>query len=122
MTKYLVFLLTISARLAFAQGAVAGTWRAEFDTQVGAQKYVFVLQQESSTLVATAKAEFQGQPRDVVFKDVQVKGDTVTFTESFEFQGNAVPISYTGVLAGNEIRFARKVGDFATENFVAKRE
>jgi hypothetical protein len=119
--RYLVLLLALTARVAAAQGVV-GTWSTQFDTQVGPQKYVFVFKQDGAKLSATAKAEMAGQPRDVVFNDVKTKGDTVTFTENFEFQGNAVPISYTGVVAGNEIRFVRKVGDFATENIVAKRE
>jgi hypothetical protein len=119
--RYLVLLLTLTARIAAAQGAV-GTWSTQFDTQVGQQKYVFVFKQDGAALSGTAKAEMSGQPRHVVFNDVKLKGDTVTFTENFEFQGNAVPISYTGVVAGNEIKFVRKVADFATENFVAKRE
>jgi hypothetical protein len=119
--RYLVLLLALSARVAAAQGAV-GTWSTQFDTQVGQQKYLFVFKQDGAALSATAKAEMAGQPRDVVFSDVRAKGDTVTFTENFEFQGNAVPITYTGVVAGNEIHFVRKVADFATENFVAKKE
>lgn len=122
MTKYLLALLILTAPVARAQGTMAGTWNTQFDTQVGAQKYEFALKPSGAGLAATAKAEFQGQSRDVVFKDVQVKGDTITFTESFEFQGDAVPIAYTGVLAGDQITFVRKVGDFATEQFVAKRQ
>lgn len=121
MTKYLLALLLLSAPAAFAQGAT-GTWRTEFDTQVGAQKYLFTFKQDGATAAGTAKAEFQGQARDVVFKDVSVKGDTITFTENFEFQGNAVPITYTGVRKGDAINFVRKVGDFATEEFVAKKQ
>jgi hypothetical protein len=119
--RYLVLLLAVSARIASAQGA-AGTWSTQFDTQVGQQKYVFVFKQDGAAISGTAKAELAGQPRNVVFSDVKTKGDTLTFTEKFEFQGNSVPISYTGVVAGNEIRFARKVGDFATEEFVAKKQ
>ena len=121
MTKYVLALLLFCAPAALAQGAV-GTWRTEFDTQVGTQKYLFSFKQEGAAISGTAKAEFQGQARDVVFKDVHVKGDTITFTENFQFEGNSVPITYTGVKAGDEIRFARKVGDFATESFVARRE
>ena len=121
MKRYLVLLLALTARVAAAQGA-AGTWSTQFDTQVGQQKYVFTFKQDGAAVTGTAKAEMAGQPRDVVFSDVKVKGDTVTFAENFEFQGNAVPITYTGIVAGNEIRFSRKVADFATETFVAKRE
>jgi hypothetical protein len=121
MMKYLLSLLILCAPTAWAQSAAAGSWHTEFDTQVGVQKYDFVLKQDGAALTATAKAVFQGQSRDVVFKDVQVKGDTITFTENFEFQGNSLPITYTGVIAGKEIKFVRKVGDVATEEFVAKK-
>jgi len=33
-----------------------------------------------------------------------------------------VAITYTGTVAGDEIKFTRKVGDFATEELVAKRK
>jgi hypothetical protein len=114
-------LVTLAAAPLSAQG-VAGKWHAEFDTQVGAQKYLFTLTQTGTTFTGTANAELGGQKRDVVLHDVKLKGDTLTFTETLDFQGNAVPITYTGLVAGEEINFTRQVGDFATEKFVAKRE
>jgi hypothetical protein len=51
-----------------------------------------------------------------------VKGDQIAFTEPLNFQGQDVPITYTGTIAGDEIKFTRKVGDFATEELVAKRK
>ena len=42
------------------------------------------------------------------------------FVEMFKFQENEVRIDYTGKVSDNEIRFTRKVGDFAAEEFVAK--
>jgi len=51
-----------------------------------------------------------------------VKGDQIAFTEPLNFQGQEVPITYTGTIAGDEITFTRKVGDFATEQLVAKRK
>ena len=121
MKTLLVLLLTLTARVLSAQ-SVAGAWKAEFDTQVGMQKYVYTIKQNGAALSGTAVAEMGGEKRDVVLKDVKVKGDTVTFTETLEFQGNTVPITYTGVLSGDQIKFVRKVADFATEEFVAKRE
>jgi len=122
MKKVLV-LLALSARLASAQSAdVAGKWKAEFDTQVGAQKYLFTLTKSGAAYAGSAVGEMAGQSRNVQLKDVALKGDTLTFSETFEFQGNSVPITYRGIIAGNEIKFVRKVADFATEEFVAKRE
>ena len=114
-------LIALAAAPASAQG-VAGKWRAEFDTQVGAQKYLFTITQTGASLTGAANAELGGEKRDVVLHDVKLKGDTLTFTETLDFQGNAVPITYTGLVAGEQISFTRQVGDFATEKFVAKRE
>ncbi|HEV7993563.1 MAG TPA: hypothetical protein VGP25_17175 [Gemmatimonadaceae bacterium] len=121
--KKVLALLALSAQLLSAQSSdVAGKWRAEFDTQVGTQKYVYTLTKSGAALAGTAVAEVGGQSRNVELKDVSLKGDTLTFSETLEFQGNSVPITYRGVLAGDEIKFVRKVADFATEEFVAKRE
>ena len=53
--------------------------------------------------------------------DLRVSGDDVTFVEKVNIQGNEIAITYTGKVVGDEIKFTRKVGDFATEEFVAKR-
>lgn len=120
--KLALVALVLSARVLSAQSTVAGSWKAEFDTQVGKQAYVITLKQDGATLSGSADAELAGAKRNVVFKDVKLTGDTLTFTETLEFQGNTVPITYRGVVAGDQINFVRKVGDFATEELVAKRE
>jgi len=50
-----------------------------------------------------------------------VKGDEITFVENLDFQGNALKITYTGKISGDEIKFSRNVADMVTEEFVAKR-
>ncbi len=101
---------------------VTGTWTAEFDTQIGIQKYVFTFKVEGEKLTGEANAERMGEKSTVPLKDGTVKGDQIAFTEPLDFQGQQVPISYTGTIAGDEIKFTRKVGDFATEELVAKRK
>jgi hypothetical protein len=120
--KTVLVLLTLSARLLSAQTPASGTWRAEFDTQIGPQKYVYTIKQDGAALIGTATADIAGDKREVALKDVKLKGDTLTFTETQEFQGNPLLITYTGIIAGEQIKFVRKVADFATEEFVAKRE
>ena len=116
-------LLALSVRPVAAQGrSVVGKWKAEFDTQIGMQKYVYTLKQEGAALTGAANAEVGGEKRDVALHDVKVNRDTLTFTETLDFQGNTISITYTGIVAGDQISFTRKVGDFATETFVAKRE
>jgi len=63
-----------------------------------------------------------GEKSTVTLTGGTVKGDQIAFTEPPTFQGQDVPITYTGTIAGDEIKFTRKVGDFATEELVAKRK
>jgi enterochelin esterase-like enzyme len=104
-----------------AQAAdVKGQWQAEFDTQVGQQSYVFTFAVDGAKLTGTATAEMAGRKRDVEFQNVELSDTTLTFVEMLAFQGNEVRITYTGKVGDGEIRFTRKVGEFATEEFVAK--
>ena len=100
---------------------VTGKWSAEFDTQVGVQKYVFDFKLDGEKLSGKASFERMGQKGEAEIKEGTVVGDVVSFTEMLDFQGNLVPITYTGRVVGDEMKLTRKVGDFAVEKIVAKR-
>ena len=100
---------------------VTGKWTAEFDTQVGQQKYVFDLKADGGKVTGKASFERMGQKGEAELKDGKLSGDDISFVEMIDFQGNAIAITYTGNVAGDEIKFTRTVGDFAKEDFVAKR-
>lgn len=119
----LAFVLVLGTAAAALAADVTGTWTAEFDTQIGVQKYVFTFKVDGEKLTGEAVAERMGQKEGpVALKDGTVKGDQIAFTEPLNFQGQEVSITYTGTIAGDEIKFTRKVGDFATEELVAKRK
>jgi enterochelin esterase-like enzyme len=99
----------------------AGQWRAEFETQVGVQQYLFTFQASEAKVIGKATAEVGGQKREVEFKDVKFAGDMLTFAEMRTLRDTEVRIDYTGTVGHNEIKFTRKVGDFGTQEFVAKR-
>jgi hypothetical protein len=110
-----------TATTATAGSDVSGTWNADIDTQIGMQKYVFTFKVADGKLTGKANAEVNDQKRETELTDGKVSGDTVTFAEMLKFQDNEIKIEYTGKIHGDEISFKRKVGDFATEDFVAKR-
>jgi enterochelin esterase-like enzyme len=101
---------------------VTGTWKAQFDTQIGVQKYTFTFQQQGDKVTGKAAAEIEGEKHEVELRDCKREGDTITFVEMFPFQGDEIRISYKGTIAGDEIKFTRNVADFADEDLVAKRE
>lgn len=113
----LLFALVASARAA----AIDGKWKAEFDTQIGLQKYTFELKADGEKLTGKASFERGDQKGDLELKEGKIARDTVTFVELLKFQENEIRVEYTGKLVGDEIKFTRKVGDFATEELVAKR-
>jgi hypothetical protein len=101
---------------------LAGKWQAVIDTQIGTQKYTYEFKAADSKLTGKAAFEREDQKGEVPLTDVKVDKDTVTFVEMLKFQDQEVRIEYTGKFTGDdEIKFSRKVGDFATEEFVAKR-
>lgn len=112
-----VFLCALPVRA----GDASGKWKAEFDTQVGPQKYTFDLKVEGEKLTGKAQFERMGEKGEVDLQEGKVEGDQISFVEPLEIQGNQVRIEYTGTVKGDEIAFTRKVGEFATEKLTATR-
>ena len=101
--------------------AVDGKWRAEFDTQIGKQKYLYVFKVDGGKLTGRATGDIAGEKSDTEISEGKVQGTEISFLETVKFQGQDVPVNYTGKVSGDEIKFTRKVADFATEEMVAKR-
>lgn len=110
----------VSALMAHAAD-LTGKWTAEFDSQIGLQKYTFTLRQDGTNLTGKASSEIGGQTREAELKEGKVDGEKVSFIETLNFQGNEIPITYNGKISTNEIKFTREVGDFAKEEIVARR-
>ena len=99
---------------------VTGTWKADFDTQIGQQKYTYTLKQDGTNLTGKAAADISGEKHEADLKEGKVEGDTVSFVETLNYQGNDIRITYTGKLSGNELKLSRQVGEFASEEATAK--
>ncbi len=105
-----------------ADQGLTGTWKADFDTQRGLQKYAFVFKQDGDRISATGTAELDGQKREIEFKEVEFKDNTISFVEILDAQGRELRITYTGKISGDEISFHRAVGDFGSSDSIAKRD
>src|SRR5262245_15089809 len=113
----IVFACALSALASDANGK----WKAEFDSQIGPQKYAFELKVEGEKLTGKAFFERMGQKGEAELLEGKVKGDEIFFVEKVSVQGNELRIEYKGKLSGDEINFTRKVADNAPMQFVAKR-
>jgi hypothetical protein len=114
-------LVALSSALPARAADATGKWKAEFDTQVGLQKYTFEIKVTGETLTGSASFERMGQTGQAELKEGKVKGDELSFVEMLDFAGNQLRIEYTGRVVGDELKLTRNVGDFATEEVVAKR-
>jgi len=96
---------------------VAGKWTAEFDTPIGRLNYTYEFQVKDTTL--TGKATWQQGETEIT--EGKIEGDQIFFVENINFEGQPLRIEYKGKVSDDEIQMTRQVGDFATEEIVAKR-
>lgn len=109
------------AGIARADDTVTGTWKGEFDSQIGQQKYTYVFKVDGTNVTGTATGEREMGTNTVAITEGKIIKDEITFVEPLKFQDNELRIEYTGKVNGDEIKFHRKVGDVAEEDFVAHR-
>ena len=126
MKLYTKILIIVACALVFAGTvrageSVAGKWTAQFDSQIGMQKYTYDFKVNGDKLTGTATGERQMDTNTVAITDGKINKDEVSFVEPLKFQDQEIQIKYEGKVAGNEIKFTRHVGDFATEELVAHR-
>jgi hypothetical protein len=113
--------LLIATALPAAAADLAGRWTAEFDSPIGVQKYVSEFKGSGDALTGEATYEHSMGKGTVQLQDVKLEGDKVGFTEPLAIDGNEIIITYSGTLAGDELKLTRHVGDFGTEELTAKR-
>jgi acetyl esterase/lipase len=122
MKAPITFLTLAAVPLSLLAADVTGTWKSEFDSQIGNQKYTYTFKQDGTNLTGEANSEINGQKHEAELKEGRVNDDMVSFVEMMNFQDNEIRITYRGTILTNEIKFTREVGDFAKEDIVAKRE
>ena len=114
----LLAVLMMAAAIAAQAPDITGQWNASFETQIGTQTYTYDFAVKDGVLTGKAKSNLG----EAALSEGKVAGDAVTFVEMLKFDGNDIRIDYKGkIVSADEIRFTRQVGDFATEELVAKR-
>ncbi|MCW1923414.1 alpha/beta hydrolase-fold protein [Luteolibacter arcticus] len=107
--------------LALPAGAadVNGQWHADFESRRGRQKIQFEFKAGDGKLTGKTLSQFGGETREAEIKEGKIEGDTLSFVQVMDFQGNEMRIEYTGKIGDDGIAFTRKVGDFGTSEFKA---
>ncbi len=124
-TSILTFTLAACAlaltQTARADESVTGTWKAQFDSQIGVQKYTYVFKVDGTNVTGTATGERDMGTNTVAITEGKISNDEITFVEPLKFGDNDMRVEYTGKVNGDQIKFHRKVGDVAEEDLVAHR-
>lgn len=122
LCKLILVTALVLSGLNLARAAdLAGKWTAEFDSQIGTQKYVYEFKVDGDKITGKATYDHSMGKGETDLKDIKLTGDTLTFVEPMKFNGDEVTITYSGKITGDEIKLTRNVGDFGTEQLVAKR-
>jgi hypothetical protein len=111
----------VARRIKGSSAPVDGKWTTEFDSQIGKQKYTFELKTSGDKLSGKAIGESQFGQFDTVITDGKSGPEGIAFVETLKLPDREIKIDYAGKLVGDELKLTRKVGDFATEEIVAKR-
>ena len=112
--------LVLAAIAAVLAAGVDGKWVAQVPGQGGQTREVtFNFKAEGAKLTGTVS----GRQGDTPISDGTIKGDDISFTQSFEMQGNSIKLTYTGKVSGDEIKMTRKRegSDQPAAEFTAKR-
>lgn len=100
---------------------IAGSWTAEFDSQVGKQKYTYVFTVAGTSITGEASANIAGTDSKSKIAEGTVDGDNITFVENLNYGGQELRITYTGTVAGDDMNLKRDVAGQGGETFTAKR-
>jgi hypothetical protein len=100
---------------------ISGPWQAEFESPRGQQKIQFEFKTEGGKLTGKTISQFGGTTRETEIQDGKVEGNTLSFVQVINFQGNEVRINYTGKIGDDGIAFTRQMGDRGKSEFKATR-
>ena len=120
MTKKLFLAVTMLFALTFVAMAadVTGKWTAQVPGRGGAMMDMTMNLKSAGEALTGTITGFGGA--DVAISDGKVSGDTISFATSIDRGGQTFKQTYTGTVAGSEIKFKREGGRGPIE-FVAKK-
>lgn len=100
---------------------ISGKWTAEFDSQVGLQKYTYEFKVDGKNITGKATANIAGTDSTSEIKEGTIDGNKISFVENLNYNGMDLAITYTGTVSGDEMNLTRDVAGQGGETFTAKR-
>jgi hypothetical protein len=108
--------LALAAVSPAAAQSVAGEWNASMNTPGGPRAFKVILQVAGDSLTGTVKRA----SGDVPLRGSR-KGNDVTFSYTIDYGGNALELTVTATVTGDEMKGSIDLGGNAKEEFSAKR-
>jgi len=97
---------------------IDGKWTGSIDTPMGASPVSFTFKADGAMLTGTATG-IDGS--EVPIKDGKIEANNISFNVTFDFGGMPLMLSYTGVMAADQIQLKADLGGMPFE-FVVKKE
>jgi hypothetical protein len=120
-TSVVLALLVLCSVVCVIAADVSGKWSAEFDSQVGLQKYTYEFKVDGTKITGKAAVNIGGTDMESKIVEGTIEGDKISFVENLEYSGMPLEIKYTGTVSGDEMNLTRDVGGQGGETFTAKR-
>ena len=121
--RFFGILALLFATVSLAAAAdLVGRWTTEFDSPIGVQKYAYEFKKSGDAVSGQATYDHSMGKGTVDLKNLKLDGDKVSFEEPLTINGDTITITYSGTLAGDELKLTRVVGEFGTEQLIARRE
>jgi len=120
-TGIILALLVLCSVVCIFAADISGKWTAEFDSQVGLQKYTYEFTVDGTSITGKASANIDGSDMQSEIVEGTIDGDKISFVENLNYNGMDLSIAYTGTVSGDEINLTRDVGGQGGETFTAKR-
>ncbi len=114
---FLLVVLALSCLVSVYAADPTGKWATTINTQIGDMPYTCNFKAEGDKLTGKASSQFG----EIEITEGKINGDQISFVENIKDQDMPIRIEYKGKISGDAIKFTRQVGEFATEEFVAKR-
>jgi len=114
----IILFLLMAASAVFAAD-VTGKWVAQVPGRGGeTREATFTFKADGNRLTGSVSS-----PRgEMPISDGKVDGDTISFNQVMEFNGNEVKLMFKGKVSGDEIKFTRqREGGDRVQEFTAKR-
>ena len=120
-TSVVLAVLVLCSVVCVVAADISGKWSAEFDSQVGLQKYTYEFKIDGANITGKASVNIDGTDMESVIAEGKVEGEKISFVENLDYNGMELSIEYTGTVSGDEMELSRVVAGQPGETFTAKR-